>query len=407
MRHASILSTIARTLDHRTAARTSRALAATVGTVALGTLAACGGDAAEAEAAASAAAAVPATLTVGAENVALVARDTIESGPAVSGTLAPEEQATLRAEVGGTVLNTYAEQGQRVARGAVLARIEDVAIRDVVLSARSGVTSAQLAFDLAQRNAARSAQLLAAGAIAEREAEQSRATATAARAQLSDARARLASAQQQLSNATVRAPFSGIVSERAVSAGDVVAPGGAMYTVVNPSSMRLEASVPAEQLADVRVGSAVSFSVSGYAGRSFTGKVTRVNPVADPATRQVRIIVSVPNAGSTLVGGLFAEGRVASESRAALVVPATAIDQRGLGPVAMRLRGGKVERVPVEIGLRDAAAERVEVRSGLAVGDTVLLGAAQGISAGTPVTVGGVTDARVAAPAPPATPRAP
>jgi RND family efflux transporter MFP subunit len=384
---------IDRTLEYRAAIGARRTVAAAI----LSTVAACGGGDAEAAPGESAAAAAPAAMTVGPENVAVVVRDTIQSGPAISGTLAPENQATLRAELGGTVLNTYAEQGQRVSQGTVLARIQDVAVRDQVLSARSGVTSARLAHDLAQRNAQRNAQLLAAGAIAERDAEQAQSAATAARAALSDAQARLASAQQQLTNATVRAPFAGIVSERSVNAGDVVAPGGSMYTVIDPRSMRLEASVPAAQLSDVRVGAPVTFTVSGYGTRAFQGKVTRVNPVADPGTGQVRIIASVPNAGSALVGGLFAEGRVAAESREAVVAPTTAIDQRGVTPTVLRVKNGRAEKVQVELGLSDEGTDRVEIRRGVQAGDTLLLGQAQGISAGTPVRVRAVSDGPVTA----------
>ena len=94
----------------------------------------------------------------------------------------------------------------------------------------------------------------------------------------------------------MKAPFSGIVSARQVSAGDIVQIGAMLYTVVNPATMRLEASVPADQLSAVHVGAPVDFSVNGYPGRAFTGRITRINPVADPATRQVRIIASLPNA---------------------------------------------------------------------------------------------------------------
>ena len=132
--------------------------------------------------------------------------------------------------------------------------------------------------------------------------------------------------------------------------------------------------------------------MTGYANRTFTGRITRVSPVADPATRQVKITAAIPNAGNTLVGGLFAEGRVSSESRTAPVVPLNAVDQRGLAPFVMRLKGGKAEKVEVKLGIQDATNETVEIQSGLAAGDTVLVGAAQGISAGTPVKVGVITD---------------
>ena len=185
----------------------------------------------------------------------------------------------------------------------------------------------------------------------------------AAAAQLANAQAQLANAQKQLSKATITAPFSGIVSARQVSAGDVVQPGGALYTIVNPSTMRLEASVPANELSAVRVGVPVDFTVNGYPNRQFTGHITSINPVADPTTRQVRIIVSLPNAGNVLVGGLFADGHVASEVRRAPVVPLAAVDERGLQAVRhahQERRGAKTE---VELGIRDGATETVEVRS--------------------------------------------
>jgi multidrug efflux pump subunit AcrA (membrane-fusion protein) len=140
----------------------------------------------------------------------------------------------------------------------------------------------------------------------------------------------------------------------------------------------------------------VAFSVSGYPGRAFTGKITRINPVADPTTGQVRVVVSVPNAGNNLVGGLFAEGRVASERRNALVVPTGAVDVTGVKPFVIRLKQGKVERVDVELGLRDEESERIEVKSGVERGDTLLVGAARGISPGTPVRVSVPSDAPAA-----------
>lgn len=359
------------------------------GAAAAAALAGCGKK--EAAATPDSTAAVQA-VTVGPENVAVVSRDTVQSGPTLSGSLAPERSATLRAEVGGTVTSALAEPGQRVGSGTVLARIETLGLAEQGIAARAGVSTAQAQYEVAQRNAERSERLLAAGAIAETQAEQARTQLQAARAQLQAARAQQAQAGRQLGNATLTAPFAGIVGTRSVSTGDVVSPGTAMYTVVDPSSMQLTASVPADQLGQVRVGAPVRFSVTGYPDRTFTGKVTRVAPVADPATRQVQIIASVPNAGNQLVGGLFAEGRVASESRETLVVPLDAVDQRGVSPAVIRVKGGRVERVPVELGLRDEARERVELRAGVAQGDTILRGAAQGISAGTPVRVAAPND---------------
>lgn len=327
------------------------------------------------------------TIVVGPENIAVATTSSIMSGPSISGTLEPEREAVLRAQVQGSVLQTYADQGQAVSAGTVLARIDATGIQDAYSSARAGVVAARNAADIAARDLARGEKLLAAGAIAERDIEQYRRASLAAQAALEEANSRLASAEKQYRSTTVTAPFGGVVSERPVSPGDIVQPGSPLFTVVDPSSMRLEASVPAEQLAMIRLGVPVTFTVSGYPGRQFVGHIVRVNPTADPTTRQVRIYVSIPNAGRTLVGGLFATGRMSTATRTGLVVPSGAVDLRGTAPTVVRVKGGKAEKVPVQLGVTDKSSETIEVLAGLQAGDTLLLGAAQGITPGTPVRV--------------------
>jgi RND family efflux transporter MFP subunit len=334
------------------------------------------------------------TMIVGPENVTIVRSEQIRSGPAISGSLAPLRSATLRAEMSGSVLQTFAEAGQSVRAGQALAQLDASVLRDQLLSARSTVTTAQNSVDLARRDVQRNETLEKAGAIAERETERARNTLLNAQTQLSNARSQVANVQKMVDKASVQAPFAGVVAQRQVSAGDVVSPGTALYTVVDPGSMQLEASVPAEQLSQARVGMPVEFKVNGYPARTFIGRITRVNPTADPTTRQVKIVAAIPNAGNTLVGGLFAEGRVSTETKNAPMVSASAVDERGLRPSVMRLKNGKIEKVEVGIGIRDAAAETVEITSGLAPGDTVLLGAARGISEGTPVKVSAPNDAK-------------
>jgi RND family efflux transporter MFP subunit len=331
------------------------------------------------------------TMVVGPENITVAANGSIMTGPSISGTLEPDREAVLRAQVSGSVLQTYADQGQAVNAGTVLARIDASGIQDAYTSARAGLVSARNAADVAAKDLARNEKLLAAGAIAERDIDQSRRASIAAQAALEDANSRLATAEKAYRSTTVTAPFTGVVSERPVSAGDVVQPGTALFTVVDPSSMRLEASVPAEQLASIRIGVPVNFTVSGYPGRQFVGRITRINPTADPTTRQVRIYVSIPNEGRALVGGLFANGRMSTATKMGLVVPQSAVDVRGSIPSVMRVRQGKAEKVQVQIGLTDKTSETIEVLSGVQAGDTLLLGAAQGITPGTLVRISAPT----------------
>jgi multidrug efflux pump subunit AcrA (membrane-fusion protein) len=118
------------------------------------------------------------------------------------------------------------------------------------------------------------------------------------------------------------------------------------------------------------------------------GRISRINPVADPATRQVRVTVTIPNAATRTMAGLFADGRVATAERVSIVVPSGAVDRAGIRSSVVRVRQGRVERVEVELGLIDQGRERIEIRSGLAAGDTILLGGARGLPPGTAVRIG-------------------
>jgi membrane fusion protein, multidrug efflux system len=329
------------------------------------------------------------TVSIGAESIHVVASGAVSTGPVISGSLQPERKSSVRAEVAGAVLATSVEIGQVVRQGQVLGRIDDLAIRDSYESAQSAVRAADAAVQVAQRNVQRMDALSQEGAVAERAVEDARTGALTAERQLADARAALAQAEKLQSKTTLRAPIDGVVAERAVNAGDIVQVGMALFTIVDPSSMQLEASVPSEQLAHIRVGAPVEFRVNGYA-QTFEGRVDRVSPVADPVTRQVRVFISIPNAQNRLVGGLFAEGRIASERHTGLVAPASAVDAvagAAEQAEALRIRNGVVESVAVTIGLHDTRSETVELASGVTAGDTLLIGAARTVTPGTPVTV--------------------
>jgi RND family efflux transporter MFP subunit len=323
-------------------------------------------------------------VQIGAENVVSVESGTIVVGPIISGELTPTREATIRAELGGSIVDVGVEEAQPVTKGVLLARIETRTLEDARQSAASALRSAENQLAVARRETERTERLVEAGALAARELDVARNTVSSAEAAVADAKSRLASADRTLGDTVIRAPFSGIIANRSVHTGDVVTPGTEMFRIIDPSSMRLEASVPSEDLSVLRVGANVEFTVRGY-DRPFTGRIERIAPQADPTTRQVPIYVAIPNVGGRLVAGLFAEGRVISSSAAGLIVPSNSVNTTEAEPWVLRVRNGTAERVSVTLGLRDPRSERVQVVSGLDDGDVLLRGAAQGISPGTPV----------------------
>jgi membrane fusion protein (multidrug efflux system) len=339
-------------------------------------------------------------IQVGGEDVVLVTSGEILVGPFVSGELRAQRSATVRAELSGPVVEAPLEEGQSVRVGSLVARIDAPALEDARRSAASGLRSAiagvgsveaQLA--LAEREFARTAELVKVGAIAMRELDVAQQTVTAADAQVTaaealvaDAEARLVVAEQQLADAVLRAPIDGVVAEKAVSVGDVVSPGAAVVTIIDPSTMQLEASVPSESLTEVEVDMIVRFQVRGYR-ESFEGRIARISPQVNPATRQVAIFVTIATDARRLVAGLFVEGRVVNEMASGLIVPENAVNVTGGSPWVLRVREEGVERVEVTLGLRDPRSEQVQIVSGVQAGDRLLRGAAQGILPGTAVRV--------------------
>jgi membrane fusion protein (multidrug efflux system) len=279
------------------------------------------------------------------------------------------------------------QEAQAVQKGTLLGRIETRTLEDAKQSASSAVRSAENQLNVARREAERTEKLVNAGALAARDLDVVQSNVTSAEAQLADAKARLASADRAIGDTVIRAPFQGIVSRRSVNVGDVVSSGTELFTIIDPSSMRLEGSVPSEDLRALRVGATVEFMVRGYE-TPFQGRIQRIAPQADATTRQVPIYVAIPNVGGRLVAGLFAEGRVVSESASGVVVPINAINTNEPAmPWVLRVNNGKTERVNVKLGLRDPRTELVNVASGLNDGDVLLRGASQGITPGTAVKV--------------------
>jgi len=344
-----------------------------------------------------------AAVTVDSADLAVADSGTIETGPLLSGSLEPRDQATIRAEVGGTVQEVLVEPGEAVRKGQALLLIDAATPKQNLESARARVRSAENQVEVAARNVDRMEHLVTAGAVAQQDLEDARNALASARAQLADAQAGLTQAAKQVADTRPVAPFDGVVTRRPVNTGDVVSPGAELATIIDPSSLRLVASVPTESLAAIRAGAPVEFTVTGYPDRRIEGSVERINPAADPSTRQVTLYVAIPNTDRNLVAGVYAEGRVTSERRRALVVPVAATDVTpGAGPSSgpvMRIRQGRVEQVDADFGALDDRTGLIEVQGGLQPGDTVLVGPARELTPGTPVRLSGPAS-RVDDPAP-------
>jgi len=349
-------------------------------------VAACGGKSNKEAAAEN----VP-TATLGASDLATAVQTTLVEGVPLSGPLEPKAIVVVGAPIAEQLAEVFVNEGDAVHQGQPLVRFRDDVLRAASQSAQADLSAAQMQVRVAVAESTRADALFGEGAIAKRDHDNAMLAVESARSRLALARSQAASAADRLETATVKATIDGVVSERNAQAGDRVDFGKPVLTIVNNSVLQLEASVEARWLSELHVGTPVALTVASIPD-TIMGRVSRINPVADPATRQVRLYVDIPNGRGRLVGGLYASGRaVVHQVRDAVAVPRTAVRYEGTNrePVVYVVAAGRVARRPVTVGAEDLDAGLVQVSDGVGAGETVVIGPVDGLTDGMQVDVGG------------------
>jgi RND family efflux transporter MFP subunit len=311
-------------------------------------------------------------LQLAAEDTATIRNNSLSSGPSITGTIQPERRADVRAELSATVLQVARENGDAVKRGDLLVKLDDTSIRDAVLSAQANQRTAAQALEQANRQLERVKTLRSSGMASAQALDDAEIRRNGAQNDLEAAKARGVQARQALDRTQVRAPFDGIVTERKVSAGDTASPGKELLKVIDPSSMRFEGLISAENVGSVSAGQPVTFRVNGYGEQDFKGRVRRVDPAANPTTRPVAVLVDFVGKEQPKLAGLYAEGRIETQSTTSLTIPATAIWRDGETASAWRVGPDKVSKVAINVGDRDPRTGDYVVKSGLNEGDKVI-----------------------------------
>jgi RND family efflux transporter MFP subunit len=316
-------------------------------------------------------------VELGGNDLARAARVDLIAGVPVSGTLDPAVVIRIASPIPEVVEAVFVKEGDPVRQGQALARFQTGAVEPAALSAEAQRRMAASDYERMQN-------LFKEGAVSQRDVEN-------AEVSLRAAEAGEALARKKLNESTVRAPSSGVISQRAVDSGDRVKDGDLLFQLVNTSELEFAATVPSGYAADVRAGAPVVLAVTGATGAGLSGRVSRVNATVDPATRQVKVYVTVSNRDRRLVGGLFATGRIVlREVKGAVAVPQTALRRDSGGKAyVLVVDHGRIGRREVTTGATDEQASLIEILSGLEGGETVIIGPASGLEPGQRVAVTG------------------
>jgi membrane fusion protein (multidrug efflux system) len=329
-----------------------------------------------------------ASVVLGPQDVVAATVADVTTGVLVTGSLAPADQVTITAQVGGTLGPITVDRGSRVSRGQRLTTIRAAGVQSQAAGARASVAAAeaQLAVARTQRDAAQ--RLFEAGAASRVDAQNAQASFAAAQAQVAAARAQSTAAGEAAGYTSVTSPLTGAVSARTVEPGQAVQPGDELMTVVNTTTLELAGRVPVDQAGGIRVGQPVTFTLDAFPGRDFTGTVARKDPAADPATRQVGVFVRLPNANGEITAGQFARGLVSGQRVAdAVTVPVTAVVGAGAQAAVFVVEGNKLARRLVTVGQRDERAGTVAITTGVQAGERVLVRPTPALTDGQPVVV--------------------
>jgi len=332
----------------------------------------------------------------------------IERHLRVTGSLLADEQAEVSAELAGRVTATPVERGTRVPAGALLVRIsasetaaqlQEAEANAGQIEARLGLTAgetfdsrrvpdvmnAQAALDWAEAEFTRIQSLLDQKVVSKSEWEQRRTQVEAARQQykvavnlaeqsyrsLQGARARVVLANKSVADTSVRAPFAGLVAERAVSVGDYVTKGARVATVVSIDPLRVELTVPEQAIAQIKVGQRVRLTVDAYPGEEFEATIRFVSPSVRVDQRALTVEAIAPNKDGRLKPGLFVTAFIQQAAAAsALTVPATAVETVSGTSRVYVVKDGKTEERIVTVGQK--VDVRVEVTSGVKDGELVV-----------------------------------
>ncbi|HEU5310546.1 MAG TPA: efflux RND transporter periplasmic adaptor subunit [Candidatus Eisenbacteria bacterium] len=289
---------------------------------------------------------------------AVVGKESVVDRFEAIGTVQATDRITVVSEIDAAVTSLPFREGQPIAKGGLIARLDDDQLR-------AEVDRASAVRDQAKSTYERVKEVVGQGAGSAQDLDE-------AGGALKVAEANLALARTRLSKTRITAPFSGLVGSRQVSPGAYLRAGTPITDLAQVGTLKVTFSVPERYLGKLHRGSAVSVTTTAFPGYALTGKIDVIDPALDEATRSAQVIARVPNPGNRFRPGMSADvSAVLSERMNALTIPSEAVFAEGTQTfVYVVAPDSSVARTAVKLGTR--LADVVEVTEGLKEGDRIV-----------------------------------
>jgi len=323
------------------------------------------GSATEAGSSASSAALVPVEVQTPTHGEMLA----VYSGTAA---LEADEEATVVAKVGGEVRQILVEEGDTVAAGQVLARLDGDRLRLEVQQSEANLHKLE-------REYRRNLELIDKGLVAQGAVDNIRFEMEALRAAWELARL-------ELGYTEIRAPIAGVIAARQIKVGNTISAGDATFRVTDLDPLIAYVHVPEREFPRLAAGQLASISVDALGGERFAGRIERVSPIVDAATGTFKATIEVNDERQLLKPGMFARIDVEVDRRRnVLRIPRGALLDEGGSTSVFVVHDGKAEQRPVRTGLSNGGL--VEILDGLTGDEQIVVVGQTGLKSGSPVEV--------------------
>jgi RND family efflux transporter MFP subunit len=301
----------------------------------------------------------------------------------LAGSLKANQESELAANATGRVLRTLIERGSYVAKGATIAQLDTRMATLVASESLANLDTARTQKAWADQECARFEQLLKRGAISQAEYDRQTNSCKTAATSATAAEQREQQARQTLGDATIRAPFSALVAERYVSVGEYVRPDTKVVHLVDIDPVRLELTIPEQNMGAVQKGQTVQFQVAAFPNQTFSGVVHYIGPAVRSSTRDLVFEAVVANKDKLLRPGLFATARLDLGTKSLPAVPKTALRQDGETLRAFVVVEHHLEERVVQTGIEQGSM--VAILNGLKKGDRIVAHPTEQLSDGQDV----------------------
>ncbi len=292
-----------------------------------------------------------------------------------TGVIKSEIEVNITAQRTGKLAKLYVEEGDRIKAGDLIAELDTSEVKANLNKVKADLKKAELDLINTRSEYKRKDALFKERLITQQQFDDVQKMLSIAEAGFDMTKAAVDIAQLQYDYSFIKAPISGVISERPVEVGDTATPGPIIASIVDPNNLHIKAPVDEADVGSVAIGQTAKITMDAYPGEVFYGKVIKISPIVIGRRQEARtfeVKVSFTDNRIILKPGMSADIEIITgESKDALVVPSQAVIEKGKEKIVYVSEGGRAKQRKIEVGIYNW--NFTEIRKGLTEGEEIII----------------------------------